>query len=252
MRWRWLLLPTLFVPATLEIACSASNGASIGSEIRDAEALDASTGDPADRDSSFTTDDADVPNPPKDGAAKDTSTDAPVDAAVTSASVRINEIYVNRGAGGDQQEFIELSGAPGTAIDDLFVRALDGAGAPTGEWAITPATKIGATGTWTLGGGTASGRIDQTIPAFDDWGLVTAKGAVQLLRGPTKQVIDAVSWNTDGDGGTVMGEGKPFTLAPTGTDSFGRKPPSFGDTNDNRADFCAMNQSAGATNGACK
>ena len=64
MRWRWLLLPTLLVPAALEVACSASNGASIGGELRDAEALDASTPDPTDRDSSSPTDeDADTPDP---------------------------------------------------------------------------------------------------------------------------------------------------------------------------------------------
>lgn len=253
MRWRSLFLPTLLAPAALAVACAASNGASIGSEIHDAEALDVSTSAPTDRDSSSTDDDdAGVPKP-KDAGPKDAAADGPVDAALTSESVRINEVYVSRAGGGDQTEFVELRGTPGTVIDDLYLRAIDDTGVETGEWKVSPAgTTIGSTGTYTFGGGIASGRIDQTVPAFDDWGLDNTKGAVQLRRGTNKVLIDSVSWNTDADGGTVMGEGKPFALSPTGTDSFGRRAPSFGDTNDNRADFCAMNQSAGADNGACK
>ena len=253
MRWRWLLLPSLLLPAALAVACSASNGASIGSEVRDAEALDVSTPDPVRDSSSSTDEDADTPvNPPKDGGTKDAPADVAPDVALTSAGVRINEIYVSQ-AGGDQAEYVELRGAVGAPLDDLFLRSIDDKGLTTGEWPVAAAgTKIGATGTWTLGGGTASGRIDKTVPAFDDWGLDNAKGAVLLLRGNAKTTIDAVSWNTDPDGGTVSGEGKPFILSTTGTNSFGRKPPSFGDTNDNLADFCPMNQTAGADNTACK
>jgi hypothetical protein len=253
MWWRWLFVPMLLVPAALEVACSASNGDSIPSEVRDAEALDASGPSIGDRDSSTTPgDDSGTTNPPKDGGVKDAPTDTAADAALSSADVRINEIFISQN-GGDQAEFIEIRGAVGTPIDDLFLRSIDDKGVTTGEWPVAAtATKLGATGTWTLGGGLASGRIDNTIPAFDDWGLDNTKGAVLLLRGASKTVIDAVSWNTDADGGTVMGEGKVFVLSTSGTSSFGRKPPSFGDTNDNLTDFCAMAQSAGATNTACK
>lgn len=253
MRWRWLLLPMLLVPAALEVACSGGNGDSIPSEVRDAEALDATTPDPTDRDSSTTPgQDGSTTNPPKDGGPKDAPGDVAPDVTLTSADVRINEIYVSQ-SGGDQAEFVELRGAVGAPLDDLFLRSIDDKGLTTGEWPVAAAgTKIGATGTWTLGGGTASGRIDNTVPAFAGWGLDNVKGAVLLLRGAGKQTIDAVSWNTDADGGTVMGEGKPYVLPTTGANSFGRKPPSFGDTNDNLADFCAMAQTSGATNTACK
>lgn len=253
MRWRWLFLPMLLVPAAVEVACSASNGELIPSEVRDAEALDATTSNPTPRDSSSSTEeDASVPKPPNDGGAKDAPSDVAPDAPLTSAAVRINEIYVSQN-GGDQAEFVELRGAVGAPLDDLFLRVIDDKGVTTGEWPVASAgTKIGATGTWTLGGGTATGRIDKTVPAFDGWGLDNTKGAVLLLRGAAKTTIDAVSWYTDPDGGTVMGEGKPFVLSTTGGDSFGRELPSFADTNDNLADFCAMTQSAGATNSACK
>jgi hypothetical protein len=253
MRWRWLLLPTLLLPGAHQFACSASNGESIPSEVRDAEALDAATPDPTDRDSGATTPVEDgSTNPPKDGGPKDAPTDVAPDVTLTSAAVRINEIYVSQ-TGGDQAEFVELRGEVGAPLDDLFLRSIDDKGVTTGEWPVAATgTKIGATGTWTLGGGIATGRIDKTVPAFDDWGMDNAKGAVVLLRGAGKQVIDAVSWNSDPDGGTVSGEGNPFVLSTTGTSSFGRKPPSFADTNDNLADFCPMTQSAGATNTACK
>lgn len=253
MRRRLVFLPMLLaaVAGALDVACSGGNGDAIPSEVRDAEALDASGPNVIGRDSSSNPeDDGGPPNPPKDGGAKDA--DGAPDAAPSSADVRINEIYVSQ-SGGDQAELVELRGAEGTLLDDLRLRAIDDEGATTGEWPLAPlGTKIGNTGTWTLGGGTALGRIDKTVPAFDDWGLDNSKGAVLLLRGAGKTVIDAVSWNTDADGGTVMGEGKPYLLPKSGTSSFGRKPPSFGDTNDNQNDFCAMDQSAGATNTACK
>ena len=254
MRWRVLFLPMLLVPAGLEVACSGGNGDAIPSEVRDAEALDAAGPNVINRDSSTPDPDEDggTTNPPKDASSKDVVVDVAPDAAPSSADVRINEIYVSQN-GGDQAEFVELRGAEGTLLDDLRLRAIDDKGVTTGEWPLAPiGTKIGNTGTWTLGGGTAGGRIDSTIPAFDDWGLDNTKGAVLLLRGASKTVIDAVSWNSDADGGTVMGEGKPYILPTTGTNSFGRKPPSFGDTNDNRNDFCPMSQSAGAANTACK
>lgn len=262
MRWRWLFLPTLLVPAALAIACSASNGDAIPSEVRDAEALDAGAIDPTDRDSSSTTEgDSGNTNPPKDGGSKDaTNGDTGTDAGQTSESVRINEIFVERSGSGAKVEYIEIRGPAGVAIDDLSIRVLDSTGTPTAANPYAVATagqKMPASGLWVIGGFLAS--TDTVISIPNGWDLDT-KGSVQLLRGASKTLIDVVGWTDDADAGAIpqptsdpktVVEGKPFVLPATGTKSFGRAA-TGADTNDNAKDFCNMNQSAKATNGACQ
>lgn len=254
---RGLLVLTTGIPGLFFAACSASNGDAIPSEVRDAEALDVGSSVVPTKDGSSST--SEDGGTPKDASTKDAPSDAE-DAATSSTIVRINEVYVDRGSGGSQSEYVELRGPEGTPVDDLFLRLVDGNGTATAQ-AFTVGSKgdtIGATGTWVIGGALVPGRVDRIVTNPQGWGIDT-KGAVQLLRGANRDVIDVVGWTTDPDGGFVpqpvlppkpTGEGKPYVL-PAGTTSFGRKP-NAADTNDNQADFCTMAQTNGATNGACQ
>lgn len=252
---RFLFLVFAGVPGLLHAACSASNGDAIPGEVRDAQALDVGSTIPPGLDGASSESDSGAP---EDAASSDALSDAD---APTSQSVRINEVYVDRMAGGSQVEYVELRGAEGLAVDDLFLRVVDKDGMPTPQaFAVgDPGDKIGATGTWVIGGALASGRVDQTITNAAGWGLDTV-GAVQLLRGPARDVVDVVGWTTDPDGGFVTepalppkstGEGKPYVLPSGGSGSFGRKA-GAPDTNDNRADFCTMTKSGGNANAACE
>lgn len=252
---RGLILLATGIPGIFIAACSASNGDPIPSEVRDAEALEVGSNEPPDRD-------RDGASPPQDGGVtKDATTkDAPADAppdAPSSATVRINEIYVDRVGGGDKTEFVEVRGAEGTPVDDLFVRLVDHNGVVHEFDLGTAGQKIGATGTWVIGSPFVSGRIDRSVTVAQGWGL-DDRGAVQLVRGASKELVDVVGWTNDPDGGVVpqpstnpkaTGEGKPFVVPP-GVSSFGRRA-TGADTDDNRADFCSMTISNGATNGAC-
>lgn len=254
---RGLFLLATGIPGIFFAACSASNGEPIPSELRDAEALDVGSSVLPGKDGSSPSEDGGTT---KDASTKDAPSDAH-DAGVTSKSVRINEVYVDRGSGGSQSEFVELRGPEGTPVDDLFLRLVDDNGTATGQ-AFTVGSsgeKIGPTGTWVIGGALVPGRVDRIVTNPEGWGIDT-KGAVQLLRGPSREVLDVVGWTTDPDGGFVpqpvlppksTGEGKPYVLPATGTTSFGRTP-NAADTDDNQADFCTMAQTNGAANAACQ
>lgn len=252
---RGLILLATGVPGLFFAACSASNGDPIPSEVRDAEALEVGSTTPPIGDASSSDG-----GTKKDSSTNDAASDAQ-DAGLTSKSVRISEVYVDRGSGGSQSEYVELRAPEGTPVDDLFLRLVDSNGTPTPQAfdVGVSGAKIGATGTWVIGGALVSGRVDRIVTNPQGWGIDT-KGAVQLLRGANREVLDVVGWTTDPDGGVVpqpvlppksTGEGKPYVLPAVGTSSFGRRP-NDPDTDDNRADFCTMAQTPGAANGACQ
>lgn len=251
-RGRGLSIIVTALPWIAVAACSASNGDPIPSEVRDAEALDVGSsvlpGDAGGGD-----DDADTA---EDAAPKDAAADAR-DAAASSASVRINEVYVDRVVAGDKTEYVELAGAPGTPVGDLYLRLLDRDGNVDLDVNVgKPGEQIGATGTWVIATSALPSRVDRSV-SLASWGL-DVRGAVQLTRGPSRALVDVVGFTNDPDGGVVAppatdpkatGEGMPYVLPP-GTTSFGRTA-GAADTGDNRADFCTMNPSAGAANGPC-
>ena len=232
-------------------ACSASNGDPIPSEIHDARALDVGSVVPA-RDGSpkATDDDSGGPDAsPSDAGVQDAPADAPRDAS-SSEVVRINEVYVDRVVAGDKTEYVELRGPEGTRVDDLFLRLIDETGKASIDFDVgTGGQTIGATGTWVIGTNALVGRVDRAV-LLQHWGLET-RGAVQLRRGAAKTLIDVVAWTDDPDGGGApAGEGEPYLL-PAGQTSFGRVAVAA-DTGDNRADFCTMAKTPGATNAACE
>lgn len=253
---RGLLLLAFSTPAAFHVACSASNGDPIPPEVHDASALDVGTSMPA-RDGATTTDE-DAGTPVEDARAIDAPADVAPDAP-TSRAVRISEVYVERGGLGSQAEYVELRGPVGAPVDDLFVRVVASNGAAQAFDVGLSGAKIDATGTWVIGGALASCNVDRLVTTPQGWGLDT-KGAVQLLRGGSNEVIDVVGWTTDPDGGTVpqpaappksTGEGLPFILPPSGALAFGRMV-SGADTNDNRADFCSMAKTCGTTAAVCE
>jgi hypothetical protein len=259
-RAAWL---ALLVGAALYVGCSTSNGDPIPEPDNGAPDLDAGGNSlPSKSDAASTSD-----------AAADADSGAPVDAANDGpdpvSAVRIGEIYVDNVAAGDPTEFIELRGAPGTSLDELRLRLLDSTGAVTGE--IDVAAQLGdvipASGLWVVGGGNtftvdSSSHVDHVMLGADlnAWGMDTPRGAVQLVRGTARALLDVVGYDEDADAGALASpssppietvEGKPAVLPSTAKKSFGRVNGAI-DGNDNRADFCQMAPTAGRLNAACE
>jgi hypothetical protein len=224
--------------------CSTSNGSAIPDPSYDAGPADAS-GD----------------------ASKDAGSDA-ADAGDPVAAVRINEIYVDNAGLGDTTEYIELRGAPGTLLDDLRLRLLDDSGQVSGEIDVASAAgdKIPASGLWVVGGGNTfqvdpSSDVDHVMLGSDlnAWGLQSARGAVQLVRGTARTLLDVVGYDEQSDAGALPQpasnpkqtvEGTPAVAPATQKHSLGRTS-GAADTNDNRADFCSMAPTAGRANAVC-
>jgi len=183
--------------------------------------------------------------------------DAPLGDGGPPNSVRIHEVKVARAGEGDSVEFLELSGAPGTNIGTLWIRALRANG--TNYWKLKVAdtgTKMPASGLWVIGT-LGIARVNKVYP-LDDFGFENDGGSIQLTD-------DAVSATTIVD---VVGYGSIVAMASTDPKqtyevapaplpmsgstgkSFGRKSVP-GDTNNNSTDFCPQNETPGLPNGSC-
>lgn len=189
---------------------------------------------------------------------RDSSVDTtPIDAP--GPRIVIDEVFVNRGGGGNATEFVELGIPSGTVLDGLSIRVIGANGAASGTFTLsdTAGTMVGATNTWVVGGGTASGRVDRIVLAGDGWGLDNASGAVQLLRTTTTPptLLDVVGYGAAVTAAAGLTEPKATvegTFVPNpaaNTSSFARKA-AAADTNNNATDFCAQAQSGGAANAA--
>jgi hypothetical protein len=254
------LLALACAPSLALVACAASNGDALPPEVREAGTREA---DPLPRGK------AEEPDADDGDAPADAGKDARADAdAATLAVVHINEIYVDIDGLGDGAEFVELRVATGSKVDDLKLRIIDANGEIDHVVSVGVAGDVvGGSGLWVVGGSQtfklgAPDRIDRIVP-LADWGLPTARGAVQLVRGT--QLLDVVSWSQDADAGAIAavvsaptstGEGSPASV-PTITKTAGNPAHSFGrrsaapDTNDNRADFCSMAVSPGHEQKVC-
>jgi hypothetical protein len=253
-------------PLAMHVACSASSGEAIISELREAGALEADNG-------SGSAEDGSVPS--RDGGKPDVAPDARMDARVDVDAeagappvIHINEIYADIDLFGDGAEFVELRAAPGTRVDDLALRIIDSTGNVDYVVSVAnPGSQVGSTGFWVVGGGQTfrlgvQDRVDQIV-ALDNWGLETRRGAVQLVRGT--ELLDVVGWSDEPDAGAIPTPSSPPTATGEGSaarvptivktpgqpaHSFGRRP-NAADTNDNRADFCSMVASPGHAQLAC-
>ena len=266
MARKLFVLVLVVSPLAAHAACAASNGDALPAEVREAGSLEASNGRRG-------SDDDDDDSSTDGGDERDESADAGKDARVeneggASSLVEINEIYVDIDGLGDGAEFVELRGEPGTPVDDLKLRILDATGAV--KYLVNvgdSGAKVGGTGFWVVGGNQTFklgvlDRVDQTV-SLSGWGLATAHGAVQLVRGT--QLLDVVGWTNDADAGAVPSPGLPPkatvegspAMVPTIRKTSGKPAHSFGrrsgapDTNDNRADFCSMAASPGYDQQPC-
>ncbi|MGZ3474566.1 MAG: hypothetical protein ACXWUG_09840 [Polyangiales bacterium] len=189
----------------------------------------------------------------------ETATDSASDAPATPSSARIHEVYSDRNLEGDAKEFVEISGPEGIALDALHLRVIKPDGSVAFDLAVADAgAKMPASGFWVVGGSAASTNKSYSISAPDNWGLPNDSGAIQLTRndGAIVELVDVVAYGTapatpTGEPKAVV-EGVPAALPAAGSTgkTFGRKSVP-GDTNDNGTDFCVMNATPKAANGAC-
>ncbi len=247
------------------MACSATNGDAIPSQVFDASALDVGS-NPDDPDGASPGLDGSTP---KDGAAKDAPTDSPL---TNTAPVEISELFVDNDGLGDGAEFVELRAAPGTPADDLKLRLLYADGQVKYEISVgDPGAKFPASGLWVVGGGSTFklnvlDRVDRIV-SLSTWGLDNDRGAVQVVRGTT--LLDVVGYGRDRDAGVLAPPASPplatvegaiaqvpgapvHPLPPAKAKalSFGRKA-AAPDTNNNAVDFCTMEASPGYAQKAC-
>ena len=250
------------------LACSATNGDAIPSQVYDAQALDVGA-NPEDPDGSTSRPDGSTS---KDGA----TSDAPPDAPIVNAPVQINELFVDNDGLGDGAEFVELRAAPGTPADDLKLRLLYANGQVKSEVSVgDPGAKFGASGLWVVGGASTfklnvQDHVDRivSIGGLNPWGLDNDRGAVQVVRGTT--LLDVVGYGTDADAGALSPPGSPPLATVEGAIatvpnapvpppppakpkglSLGRKT-AAADSNNNLADFCRMEASPGYPQKACQ
>jgi hypothetical protein len=265
LKRRNLLVFLPLVTLAFVIACSATNGDAIPSQVYDASALDVGS-NPGEPDAAAGLDGSTV----KDGATKDAPADAPPDAPiVNTAPVQINELFVDNDGLGDGAEFVELRAAPGTPVDDLKLRLIYADGQVKYEVSVgDPGATFPASGLWVVGGGqtfklNVLDHVDRTV-SLNTWGLDNDHGAVQVVRGTT--LLDVVGYASTLDAGalaapasapkaTVEGTAALVPAPATGLNhkglGFGRKT-AAADTNDNAVDFCKMEASPGHAQKACQ
>ena len=257
MRGRVLLLLFALVPGIVQAACSASNGDSIGGEVRDAEPLDAVSGGGGDRDSA--SGDGSNDSGSKDTGGSDAPKDSPSDAGPDAPSVndvRINEVLFTMGS---NNEYVELRGAPGTPLDTLVLRFVQNT-STIGPFTVgSPGAVMPADGLWVVGGALVS-NVDQIhlITGPNGWDVPNGKGAVQLYVVGATTTIDVLGYWDVADASTgnappatdpkTTWEGKPATSPATNGPSLGRKT-GAPDTNANNVDFCVMTATPGTANG---
>lgn len=265
LKRRNLLVLLPFATLASVIACSATNGDSIPSQIYDASALDVGSG-PGNPDAGGRLDGSAV----KDGATTDAPTDSPPDAPmVNTAPVQINELFVDNDGLGDGAEFVELRAAPGTPVDDLKLRLIYADGQVKYEISVgDPGATFPASGLWVVGGGqtfklNVLDHVDRTV-SLSTWGLDNAHGAVQVVRGTT--LLDVVGYASTLDAGTLAPPASAPKATVEGTAALvpapasGMNPKGLGlgrktaasDTNDNATDFCKMEASPGYPQKACQ
>jgi hypothetical protein len=153
---------------------------------------------------------------------------------VAAALPLISEFFYDATGSDDGKSFVELYGAPGTALADFLLEGVNGA---NGE--VTPrlvlSGVIPADGLFVIADGLASGSTSvlnaDLILNFD---FQNGPDSVQLLA-PDGSVVDALGYGVFGAGEFFAGEGNPAPDGPVDT-SLARLFADI-DTDDNAADF---------------
>lgn len=255
MRGRALLFLFAVVPGIIQAACSASNGDSIGGDVRDAEPLDAVSGGGGDRDVTEGSDGSNDSGGTKDTGAKDSPSDSPKDVGPdgpSASDVRINEVYF---VSGSNNEYVELRGPAGAPLDTLLLRFVDNQGKTIGPFTVGgPGDVMPGDGHWVVGGALVN-NVDQIhlITGMNGWDVPNDLGAVQLYVIGQTSTLDVVGYTNVVDGGPMPApstdpkatvEGKPAT-SPTMTSQSLSRQNGAADTNMNSADFSATTASPG-------
>ena len=157
-------------------------------------------------------------------------------AAGQTAPVSFSEVYYDA-VGSDQGLlFVELYGAPGTALDGYVVEGVNGANGDVGP-VIALAGAIGGGGFFVVAdedGGASSVAAADQLANFD---LQNGPDSV-VLRDALGAVLDALGYGDFSGGEIFAGEGQPAPDPPAG-ESLARRFANV-DTNDNAADFVAL------------
>jgi hypothetical protein len=153
---------------------------------------------------------------------------------VAAALPLISEFFYDATGSDDGRSFVELYGAPGTALDDF---ALEGVNGANGD--VTPRIALSgvipADGVFVVADGLSDGSSSvleaDLILNFD---FQNGPDSVQLLA-PGGTVLDALGYGVFGPGEFFAGEGSPAPDGPVDT-SLARRFADV-DTDDNAADF---------------
>jgi len=158
---------------------------------------------------------------------------APIPAA---ASPLLSEVFYDAVGTDNGLSFVELYGAPGSALDGLKLDGVNG-----GDGAIGPSLVLSGTipddGLFViaddLGDGTTSVPGADLVLNFD---FQNGPDSIVLRAGD--QVLDAVGYGVFAAGEVFAGEGSPAADAPAGS-SLARRYANL-DTGDNAADFLVL------------
>lgn len=149
----------------------------------------------------------------------------------------ISEVFYDAVGSDDQQSFVEISAAPGSALDGYTLEGVNGSGGAIGP-VITLAGTVPASGLFVLadrdsGGATLVAIFDQ-LANFD---FQNGPDSV-VLRDASSAVVDALGYGTFAAGDVFAGEGNAAPDVPSGS-SLARVLADV-DTDDNAFDFVEL------------
>jgi len=161
---------------------------------------------------------------------------AALGAAPAGAATLISEVFYDAVGSDNGLSFIELSGAPGTALDGLVLEGVNG-----GDGAVAPSLSlsgvIGASGLFVVADESSAGAtLVSGADLVRNFDLQNGPDSV-VLRDPNG-VLDAVGYGVFAPGEIFAGEGAP-TPDPAAGQSIARRFADL-DSGDNAADFVAL------------
>ncbi len=152
------------------------------------------------------------------------------------ASPILSEVFYDAVGSDDGKLFVEIAGAPGTALDGFFVEGVNGSNGVAGPTIALTGT-IGASGLFVVADRTSSGTSQ--VPMADllaNFDLQNGPDSVVLRRDQT--IVDALGYGDFGPGEVFAGEGASAPDVAPGS-SLARRFANL-DRDDNRLDFIVL------------
>ena len=164
-------------------------------------------------------------------------------AAHASAAPLLSEVFYDAVGSDDGLSFIEIWGAPGTALNGLTVEAINGSGGGVTH-TLTLSGTIGASGLFVVADGVAGGGTSLVANAnlILDFDFQNGPDSV-VLRGASG-ILDAVGYGVFAASDVFAGEGAA-AVDPAAGSSIARVFANV-DTNDNAADWLAATPTPGS------